>query len=84
MMPFYIQIGIQTIIIGVAFYFLIEAIYKSATAKNWGARAYHFVVSLLFTAAIFVTGMFWWDTISTHNTFFSEPMPKLIPIQQKQ
>jgi len=87
MISYYVQIALQTIIMGIAIYFFIKALFATASIKaktTWSSRVYNLFLSLVFLTAMCVTAFFWWDTIATDNTFFSKPMPKLVPIQQKR
>lgn len=84
MSNFYVLIACQCIIFGLAVFGYITSIISFVTISGWGAKVCNFFVAHLFFIALVLIGFYWYDTIETKNTFFSDLVPKLIEIKTEK
>ncbi len=84
MINFYIQISLQVLFFGLALYFYITTSFKVVTIGGIRSKICNFFIAHMFLLAMIFIGLYWYDTIETKNTLFSEPMPKLIETKTKQ
>lgn len=83
MINFNIMILIQCIIVGVSLYAYLRFGWDAIKAKTWGDRICSFCVMQVFFFSILLIAAYWYDSIETNNTLFSEPIHKVIEIPKK-
>lgn len=83
MLNFYILITIQCVIFGTALYLYISTVSNFVTIGGWKSKVCNFLIAQIFLFAMIFIGLYWYDTIETKNTIFSEPAPKFIEIEVK-
>jgi hypothetical protein len=84
MIQFYIQIGLQVIFFGLALYFYITTSFKVVTIGGTWSKISNFFIAHMFLLAMICIGFYWYDTVETKNTLFSEPNHKFIETKVKK
>ncbi len=78
MTNFYLMIVMQCIIVGLSLYSYLRLGWFTIKSKTWSERICNFCAMHVFMVAILLILIYWYDSIETNNTLFSQPIHKTI------